>query len=187
MRPWKTEIVWAHVVWFITLAWSNLIYYLDVLLNVQMNRPSETSQEKCTDKSLWQLAMWICSLVLDLLLMLPCPAVLQNLNFTSVKTEINKYKYRQYGQTGNAWGLAHEPAFLFSLHLNPPMMENLSFFFPLDVVRYSAWPPRWTQVVDKMTQKNLLKWLWSCLIEMTNTTAKSGHVKLNAARRHFKP
>lgn len=72
VRPWKTEIVWAHVVWFITFAWSNWIYYLDVLLNVQMNRPSETSQEKYTNKTIWQSATWNCSLVFDCLHMFPC-------------------------------------------------------------------------------------------------------------------
>lgn len=117
VRPWKTEIVWAHVVWFITCAWSNWIYYLNVLPNVQMNRPSETSQEKYTDKT---------SLAVRHALLFTCfgpssnvfPALLyrreslQKLNFMSIKTEINNYKYRQYGQKGNAWGLASRPAFL---------------------------------------------------------------------------
>lgn len=84
----KKEIVLAHVVWYITFAWGNWIYYLGVLLNVQMNRPSETSQEKYTNKSLWQSAVWNCSLgtslVFDGLLMFACPVVYKK-EFTKSK------------------------------------------------------------------------------------------------------
>lgn len=110
VNPWKIEIVWAHVVWFITCAWSNWINYLNVLPNVQMNGPSEMF-EKYTDKTNWRFAMCFSPFVLECLLMFQ--ERLQNLNFTSMKTEINKHKKRQNGLKGNAWGLAHQPSFLY--------------------------------------------------------------------------